>query len=402
MTGLTKSISIHSSVSLSGRARSGKDASADFIQEQLAVLTGAAPGRAFFADGLKRIAAHLFGWDGDKTVGGGGRALLQEIGTECGRSFEDTRWLQDVANLARWKAPKGALRTFMERRRLEDFLAATTFASYDGRCLADETTIGRWPTTLPQAVLSQHTAKVMSDLMGTALEEVSAAYAEATGRPLADAAENQMRPAGSAENFIACTVAKHFVRVAIAGFLLDPEKDMITEEKRLETRRLLFSLASVAFRYSPIKTFERAASLKAFDYLEPVKDFIPNFSSATSDKPRQVIITDCRFPNERDLAEENGCVLVRMWRPEADKNPMSHASESFIDDMRYDVVIENEGRNLGSLHEKCKTLIRMMRDNQLNRLRDSRHFAILTGGYLTVHPLSMQSKYFADLRRRAG
>jgi hypothetical protein len=47
-----------------------------------------------FADEVKRIASECFGWDGVKDAAG--RRLLQVIGTEAGRAYNPTIWVETL------------------------------------------------------------------------------------------------------------------------------------------------------------------------------------------------------------------------------------------------------------------------------------------------------------------
>jgi hypothetical protein len=47
-----------------------------------------------FADDLKRIAREEFGWDGEKDDRG--RKLLQVLGTECGRAYNPSIWVDKL------------------------------------------------------------------------------------------------------------------------------------------------------------------------------------------------------------------------------------------------------------------------------------------------------------------
>lgn len=79
-------------ISLSGRARSGKDTFAKVL------IDNSGYKRLAFADELKRVASEYFYWDGEKDDLG--RTLLQHIGTEVGRSFCEDIWLIKFAATA--------------------------------------------------------------------------------------------------------------------------------------------------------------------------------------------------------------------------------------------------------------------------------------------------------------
>lgn len=74
---------------LSGKAGSGKDTFAEFVSDY-ATLVGKKCLRIAYADSVKDIAYQL-GWDGKKDERG--RKLLQVIGTEAGRAYCPTIWI---------------------------------------------------------------------------------------------------------------------------------------------------------------------------------------------------------------------------------------------------------------------------------------------------------------------
>lgn len=68
----------------------GKDTAAQFVLEQLPNTV-----QVNFADEVKKIAREQFGWDGIKDERG--RRLLQYIGTECGRLYNENIWVEKLA-----------------------------------------------------------------------------------------------------------------------------------------------------------------------------------------------------------------------------------------------------------------------------------------------------------------
>lgn len=80
----------------SGRARHGKDTSAEIIKEILAER-GYKVLITHYADLLKFICKNFFGWNGEKDEAG--RTLLQFVGTDCIRAQNPDYWVDFVANL---------------------------------------------------------------------------------------------------------------------------------------------------------------------------------------------------------------------------------------------------------------------------------------------------------------
>ena len=82
----------------SGRARHGKDTSAEIIKDNLEAR-GYRVLVTHYADLLKFICKNFFGWNGEKDDAG--RTLLQNIGTNCIRAQDPDYWVDFVANLIR-------------------------------------------------------------------------------------------------------------------------------------------------------------------------------------------------------------------------------------------------------------------------------------------------------------
>lgn len=74
-----------------------------------------------------------------------------------------------------------------------------------------------------------------------------------------------------------------------------------------------------------------------------------------ADKHDIIIITDCRFKNELQYAQDIKAVTVNITRP----NPLPkdlHISENELDFAKFDYTIENNG-TIGELREKVKELM---------------------------------------------
>lgn len=83
-------------ICISGKARHGKDTSAQFFQEELE-RRGYNTIIVHFADLLKWMCQKYFGWDGQKDDYG--RSLLQYVGTDIVRSQKPDFWADFVADL---------------------------------------------------------------------------------------------------------------------------------------------------------------------------------------------------------------------------------------------------------------------------------------------------------------
>lgn len=68
-----------------------------------------------------------------------------------------------------------------------------------------------------------------------------------------------------------------------------------------------------------------------------------------------IVITDMRFPNEEDMIKSYGGHIIRISRPGFDSD--GHRSESSIDLIDYDYLIENNG-TIEQLHYEVEKLRR--------------------------------------------
>jgi hypothetical protein len=73
-------------IGIVGKAGSGKDTVGEYLVRKYGFI------RLGFADKVKEIARDCFLWDGQKDAKG--RRLLQVIGTECGRAYDNDLWLK--------------------------------------------------------------------------------------------------------------------------------------------------------------------------------------------------------------------------------------------------------------------------------------------------------------------
>jgi phosphoribosyl-ATP pyrophosphohydrolase len=69
-----------------------------------------------------------------------------------------------------------------------------------------------------------------------------------------------------------------------------------------------------------------------------------------------VVVTDVRFPNEAELIEELGGLVVRVSRPEADHVVDPHSSEVVMDGYPFEQVIHNTG-TLEDLRRSVRKLL---------------------------------------------
>jgi hypothetical protein len=82
-------------IGLCGKAGSGKDTVSQLIDSSLRSYNISCI-TIHFAKALKDIAKSVFGWDGQKNEKG--RRLLQVIGTDCARAYNENFWIEKWEN----------------------------------------------------------------------------------------------------------------------------------------------------------------------------------------------------------------------------------------------------------------------------------------------------------------
>jgi hypothetical protein len=84
-------------VLIGGKLKTGKTTSANYIQDKLSTLyPSLSVEHTAFAKPIKEIAYSVFHWDGNKDEKG--RRLLQVIGTEAGREYNENIWVEYLEN----------------------------------------------------------------------------------------------------------------------------------------------------------------------------------------------------------------------------------------------------------------------------------------------------------------
>lgn len=78
---------------ISAKMQNGKDTFAELLKEELEVCNKKVL-IAHYADLLKYICKTFFGWDGNKD--GKGRSLLQYVGTDKIRNYDDSYWVNFI------------------------------------------------------------------------------------------------------------------------------------------------------------------------------------------------------------------------------------------------------------------------------------------------------------------
>lgn len=107
---------------LSGKMGAGKDTIADVLLTKNPLCV-----RMAFADELKKIARESYGWDGKKDYKG--RILLQRIGTECGRFYNENLWVNKTIERIKQDMNKDYVIT--DCRFVNEYTELADFAEYN-------------------------------------------------------------------------------------------------------------------------------------------------------------------------------------------------------------------------------------------------------------------------------
>ncbi|NCD07165.1 MAG: hypothetical protein EOL97_13700 [Spirochaetia bacterium] len=119
------------------------------------------------------------------------------------------------------------------------------------------------------------------------------------------------------------------------------------------------------YKYGNIPTYRQILQFIGTDLFR--NQFNPEvwINAALSANPTpNIIITDCRFPNEADAILERGGILIRLQRNINKLSPSSvnHSSETALDDYTKFTHIIN---NTGSIKNLEKSLIRILKYHNL-------------------------------------
>lgn len=271
-------------IGVSGLARSGKDSFADAL-----VRYDSRYVKDHFAGDLKRIASQLLGWDGQKdgtdVQSTKGRKLLQLLGTECGRQFCDTIWIEKVARRHGLHLPDGQLASLS----------------------APATAMSRELYSMFQSARARHLA--CSEALPAAMQT-----------------SMRLNHANAAAMMV----------MAMEFFWNHNRLDDLPENtKAANLRNRLIEISS---------EYNNCAGLTAFNLSE--EDFLSRiealYSGATKETNAKqgVILPDVRFPNEFGLVAQNGGLNVKIYRPGI--RPMGHPSETSLRDTPFDIVVMND------------------------------------------------------------
>lgn len=111
------------------------------------------------------------------------------------------------------------------------------------------------------------------------------------------------------------------------------------------------SIASKAFAKSEIDNFSiRDVHLKLSDALKKTfgdNHFVQYMHNALEHRKdvRNIIVADCRYPNEVELLKQHGFKFVKLVNQSNEVDAPQHSSESFVDEIAVDCVLRHDGKN---------------------------------------------------------
>ncbi len=156
---------------------------------------------------------------------------------------------------------------------------------------------------------------------------------------------------------------RHFSRIAFADPLrefLMSQNPWVRNEKTDEFRRLNYVIN--AYGWQGYKKSPYGADLRVLIQrtgTEAGREIINNdvWVNITTERvlsEKDVIVTDCRFPNELEAMKNLGAQTVKIVRPGERIN--DHSSEQDLPDMAFDWLIYNSG-TFKDLEHKAKSLL---------------------------------------------
>lgn len=109
-------------------------------------------------------------------------------------------------------------------------------------------------------------------------------------------------------------------------------------------RRILQHIGTEGFRYTSNKVWSMYMIGRA-------RKLLSEFSADV------VFVSDVRFVQEAKTIQDAGGIILRMYRKSADELPITHSSEAECDNIVPDFTIDNEGKDLQSLHARVKDFL---------------------------------------------
>ncbi|GAA2230353.1 hypothetical protein N1031_07005 [Herbiconiux moechotypicola] len=119
-----------------------------------------------------------------------------------------------------------------------------------------------------------------------------------------------------------------------------------------EVRRTLQRLGTEAIRALDDGFWIRAAMRRVDATRSLLRLRLNTSDSREATRPRPVVVTDCRFPNEADAIRERGGQIIRVTRPGVESTD-PHPSEVALDSYAEDYHVLNDG-TIADLHERAR------------------------------------------------
>jgi hypothetical protein len=93
-----------------------------------------------------------------------------------------------------------------------------------------------------------------------------------------------------------------------------------------------------------------------------VKRFKKWYEDKTKVRTYDVVISDVRFPNEAEIIQDMGGKVIRLKTPEIDNNGSTHGTESMVDFIIPDIIIDNRDysesflkKSIEEIYQELKT-----------------------------------------------
>ena len=297
--------------SVSGLAGSGKDTLADILCEAYGYK------KDHFAFDLKYLASAHFNWDGQKDERG--RHLLQQLGTDVGRTYLQNIWLIKFC-------ARHGLRVPGEER----------LPNHD-QSLVEKLSLGQYWLNHGHDYLPSEKKKTSQ----VASEQDDSCCGRGCCQ---DADENQ----SSFNSLIKARL------LALSEFGWNGQADDNSD-------RLIANIEKLAMDYDAVYWRSTIPNHSAFIATLLKKDKEETLAQSAGGGEK-LVVPDCRFPNELNTLTDNGFISVQVKRPGV--KTMVHQSETALDGATFHVTINND-KGLAELRAKAAELMRMAQSGEL-------------------------------------
>lgn len=92
---------------------------------------------------------------------------------------------------------------------------------------------------------------------------------------------------------------------------------------------------------------------------------------------KNVVVSDCRFPDEAAAIRKNGGIIIKIHRPSLSREgaEYQHQSESHIDNLYYDVKLINDGTK-EKLLQNIDLIMHLIRTGEIKQQHDGNHIIV--------------------------